>query len=82
MWHHRAIMFLSVAAFFLVPHIDALALDTLQGITPPTLKSTLPSVQTPVVKPGVQAACAGNIRGYREETGDDVLYVWNTRPRE
>ena len=55
MWRLRAIMFFAAAAFFVLPHIEAGALDTLQGITPPTLKSTLPSVQTPVVKPGVQA---------------------------
>ncbi len=55
MWHHRAITFLAAAAFFVVPAFGASALDTLQGITPPTLKGTLPSVQTPVVKPNAQA---------------------------
>jgi hypothetical protein len=44
----------AAAAFFVVSHIEAGALDTMQGITPPTLKPTLPSVQTPVVKPSVQ----------------------------
>jgi hypothetical protein len=44
------ITLLAAAAFFIVPHIEAGALDTLQGITPPTLKPTLPSVQTPAVK--------------------------------
>jgi hypothetical protein len=47
---HRMITLLAATAFFVVPHIEAGALDTLQGITPPTLKPTLPSVQTPAVK--------------------------------
>jgi len=50
MCRHRMITLLAAAAFFIVPHIEAGALDTLQGITPPTLKPTLPSVQTPAVK--------------------------------
>lgn len=54
MYRHRMITLLAAAAFFIVPHIEAGALDTLQGITPPTLKPTLPSVQTPVVKPSIQ----------------------------
>jgi hypothetical protein len=60
MVRRRMIMLLAAAALFVVlPHIEAGALDPLQYTTPPSLTSTLPSVQTPVVKPSGQTPAPG-----------------------
>ena len=77
MWHHRAITFFAAAAFFVVPTFGASALDTLQGITPPTLKGTLPSVQTPVVKPNAQAPVVVTSTGIIKKQGM-TSYMYGT----
>ena len=60
MVRRRMMTLLAAAAFFVVwPHIEAGALDPLQYTTPPSLTSTLPSVQTPVVKPSGQTPAPG-----------------------